>query len=100
MPKLPEGQNPKKKTSISLDEKLLAAAKARFQRLRYRSFSEYLEVLIERDLREKGAHTRIREEEASSPSPLPTSRSSTKLPTRPTSLTPLAPLAIDTPGLP
>ena len=50
------------RTTISIDGGLLTTAKQRLKALKYKSFSEYVAYLIEKDLRERGQHVTIREE--------------------------------------
>jgi metal-responsive CopG/Arc/MetJ family transcriptional regulator len=50
------------RTTISVDAALLTKARQRSKALGYKSFSEYVAYLIEKDLRERGQHVTIREE--------------------------------------
>ena len=50
------------RTTISVDARLFTTAQHRAKALGYKSFSEYVAYLIEKDLRERGQHVTVREE--------------------------------------
>jgi hypothetical protein len=52
----------RKRTTISLDAGLFAAAQRRAKALGYSDFSSYVAYLIEQDLRERPKHVTVREE--------------------------------------
>lgn len=59
------------RTTISIDPEIMKAGLARAKALRYKTFSAYVQHLIETDARERPEHVQIRRE---SPPPLRTIR--------------------------
>lgn len=52
----------RKRTSISLEARIMKEGQARAKRLRYRNFSVYIEFLIEQDLAKLEHHVVVRED--------------------------------------
>lgn len=53
--------------TVSLDPQTYKAAVQRMRRLKYRKFSRYVADLIEKDIRERGAITIVRNEDTPKP---------------------------------
>lgn len=58
---------PVEKKTISMPKQMFADALKRSRILRYKSFSEYIQYLVEQDLRERPRHSTIREEPPGAP---------------------------------
>lgn len=50
------------RTTISIEQGIFALAKKRMERLRIRSFSHYVELLLDKDIRQGGSLTVVKEE--------------------------------------
>lgn len=50
------------RTTISIEREIFALAKTRMRRLRIRSFSHYVELLLDKDIRQGGSLTVVKEE--------------------------------------
>lgn len=53
---------PRVRTTITLEGHIFGAGERRRKALKYRSFSQYVEFLIDKDVRERPKHIQVREE--------------------------------------